>query len=68
MDSINVENTRVRLFFFSFPSIEQKSINKQLSEISIDEYLFNEAAPVYQKALDNSGYDQHVLYISRERA
>ena len=34
-----------------------KSINKRLSEISIDEQSFNEAAPLYQKALDDSGYD-----------
>ena len=33
-----------------------KSINKRLSEISIDETSFNQSAPLYQKALDDSGY------------
>lgn len=58
----------MRLVFSTFPFLEQKSINKRLPEISIDECLFNEAAPLYQKALDNSGYNQPVFYISRERA
>ena len=40
-----------------------KSINKRLSEISIDEHSFNEAAPRYQKALDDSGYN-HRLTIT----
>ena len=39
-----------------------KSINKQLSEISIVEYSFNQAAPLYQKALDGSGYNHHLTF------
>ena len=40
-----------------------KSINKRLSEISIDEDSFSKAAPLYQKALDDSGYN-HKLALS----
>ena len=32
-------------------------INKRLSGISSNEEIFHRAAPVYQKALDNSGYE-----------
>ena len=32
------------------------SINKRLSEISYDEESFYKAAPLYQNALNNSGY------------
>ena len=39
-----------------------KSINKRLSEISIDEYSFNVAAPLYQKALDDSGYNHRLTF------
>ena len=39
------------------------SINKRLSEISCDEASFNKAAPLYQKALDTSGYT-HCLKFS----
>ena len=39
-----------------------KSITKRLSEISNDEYSFNEAAPLYQKALDDSGYNHHLAF------
>ena len=39
-----------------------KSINKRLSEISIDEHSFNEAAPLYQKALDDSGYNHRLTF------
>ena len=38
-------------------------INKRLSEISCDEASFNKAAPLYQKALDTSGYT-HCLKFS----
>ena len=38
-----------------------KSINKRLSEISIDERSLNEAAPLYQKALDDSGYNHRLI-------
>ena len=34
-----------------------KSISKRLSEISIDEDSFSKAAPLYQKALADSGYN-----------
>ena len=33
-----------------------QSFNRRLSEISYDEESFNKAAPIYQKALNNSGY------------
>ena len=33
-----------------------EGINKRLSTISSNEAVFNEAAPTYQTALDNSGY------------
>ena len=39
-----------------------KSINKRLSEISIDEYSINQAAPLYQKPLDDSGYNHHLTF------
>ena len=39
-----------------------KSINKRLSEISIDERSFNEAAPLYQKALDDSRYNHRLMF------
>lgn len=39
-----------------------KSINKRLSEISIDEQSFNEAVPLYQKALDDSGYNHRLTF------
>ena len=39
-----------------------KSINKRLSEISIDENSFSKAAPLYQKALDDSGYNHKLAF------
>ena len=39
-----------------------KSINKRLSEISFDESSFNEVAPLYQKALDDSGYNHRLTF------
>ena len=39
-----------------------KSINKRLSEISIDENSFNQSAPLYQKALDDSGYNHRLVF------
>ena len=39
-----------------------KSINKRLSEISIDQNSFNQAAPLYQKALDDSGYNHRLTF------
>ena len=39
-----------------------KSINKRLSEISSDERSFKRAAPIYQNALDNSGYNHKLEY------
>ena len=39
-----------------------KSINKRPSEISIDEHSLNEAAPLYQKALADSGYSQRLTF------
>ena len=40
-----------------------QSINRQLSEISYDKESFHKAAPIYQKALDNSRY-KHFLAFS----
>ena len=39
-----------------------KSISKRLSEISIDENSFNQSAPLYQKALDDSGYHHRLTF------
>ena len=39
-----------------------KSINKRLSEIPIDEDCFSKAAPLYQKALDDSGYNPKLAF------
>lgn len=41
------------------------AVNKRLSEISSNEDIFNEAAPIYQKALKDSGYN-HTLKFSKE--
>ena len=40
-----------------------QSIYRRLSEISYDKESFDKAAPIYQKALDNSGY-KHLLTFS----
>ena len=37
-------------------------INKRLSSISANEDIFNQAAPVYQDALKNSGYDYELKF------
>ena len=39
-----------------------KSINNRLSEISCDEDSFNKATPLYQKALNDSGYAHNLQY------
>ncbi|KAL9977640.1 hypothetical protein ACROYT_G015069 [Oculina patagonica] len=39
-----------------------QSINRRLTEISFDEESFNKAAPIYQKALNNSGYTHHLTF------
>ena len=39
-----------------------KSINKRLSEISIDKNSINQSASLYQKALDDSGYHHHLTF------
>ena len=39
-----------------------KSINKRLSEISLDEDSFSKAAPLYQKAVDDSGYNHRLSF------
>jgi hypothetical protein len=38
-------------------------INKRLSEISANEKVFTEATPIYQKALQESGYKHQLKYI-----
>ena len=37
-------------------------VNKRLSEISSTEEIFNKAAPAYQKALNDSGYEYELKY------
>ena len=39
-----------------------KGVNKRLSSISSNEEVFNQAAPVYQEALKNSGYDYKLKF------
>ena len=39
-----------------------KSINKRLSEISYDQDSFDKAVPLYQKALNDSGYKHHLAF------
>ena len=39
-----------------------QSINKRLSEISYNEESFAKATPVYQKALDESGYKHRLTF------
>ena len=38
------------------------AINKRLSEISSDAEIFNQAAPIYQQALNASGYSHQLKY------
>ena len=38
------------------------SINKRLSEISYDQNSFDKAAPLYQKALSDSGYKHRLVF------
>jgi len=40
-----------------------QSINKRLSEILYDEESFKKAAPIYQKALNNSGYTHYLNFL-----
>jgi len=39
-----------------------KSINKRLSEISYDQDSFDKAVPIYQKALNDSGYKHRLAF------
>ena len=41
------------------------AINQRLSDISHDEDVFNQAAPLYQDALRSSGYDYELKYAER---
>jgi hypothetical protein len=50
---INVESSHPPTILKSIP----QGINKRLSEISSNKEVFNEAAPAYQQALDESGFD-----------
>jgi hypothetical protein len=45
-----------------------ESINRRLSKISANENSFKEAAPVYQKALEHSGYKYKLRYNPPEDA
>ena len=38
------------------------AVNRRLASISANENVFNEAAPLYQEALDNSGYTHTLRY------
>ena len=40
-----------------------KSINKQISDISYDEHVFNNAKETYKKALESSGFTENLTYI-----
>ena len=40
-----------------------KSINKQISDISYDEHVFNNAKETYEKALECSGFTENLTYI-----
>jgi len=40
-----------------------QSISKRLSEILFDEESFKKAAPIYQKALNNSGYTHYLTFL-----
>ncbi|XP_033096832.1 uncharacterized protein LOC117101076, partial [Anneissia japonica] len=44
-----------------------ESINKRLSEISFDEESFNKAAPLYQQALDKSGYSHQLKFSTAQQ-
>ena len=39
-------------------------INKRLSDISYDDEEFTKSAPLYQKALEESGFSHQLKYIS----
>ena len=43
-----------------------KGVNKRLSENSANEDLFNSAAPIYQEAFKNAGYDFQLNYEPEE--
>lgn len=45
-----------------------EGINTRLSELSSSEEVFNRAAPIYQKALDNSGYTYKLHYVQKPKA
>ena len=40
-------------------------INKRISEISCDEEQFEKAKPMYEKALENSGYKAKLKYVPK---
>ena len=42
-----------------------ESINRRLSDISSDEIAFNEAAPIYQEALEKSGHNYKLKFQPR---
>ena len=43
-----------------------KSINKRLDGVASSKELFDAAAPEYQKALDESGYDHKLEFTAPE--
>ena len=48
--------------FVSLP----KSLSKRISEISLNEEIFKQSVPIYQKALKDSGLNEN-LSITRKR-
>ena len=56
---VNIKSNHPPIILKNIP----EGINKRLSEISSSEEVFNEAAPVYQKALSDSGYIYKLNYV-----
>ena len=44
-----------------------EAINRRLSNLSSDENMFNEVAPIYQKALENAGYKYKLKYTPHQK-
>ena len=44
-----------------------EAINRRLSNLSSDENMFNEVAPIYQKALENAGYKFKLKYTPQQK-
>ena len=44
-----------------------RSINKRISEISCNERIFNEAKPLYEEALNNSGFNTNLVHENTDK-